>query len=1001
MPNKQRIEQSLKTRLADDATILKDFGTLLGFFTVASGVVSPAAALFAAGVVKAAGASISAGSKILGKLGAPQAVVPPSSIPEYERFGALFYVLCQRSFLEALAEPDALAALKQVPNRRLDEVEVGALRERLGNAVAKIDESEIRYHYGVDPWEGPQPLLEALGGWLHVAIAAYVPSYMCQNISNEVVKRARVNVRLSLSRKEPPFEWMREYLTLSIQEMTLDEIRALSVSHSEMVRSLMATMNGWTDWLDPTLARQNHWKKYKERLALLLDQKDSMYDEHFGVRKVFVPPRGSYHRASQSPDQPDEVDDLARLLGALVSRRVRNDDLIFVCGGPGSGKSTLCRFIASQLSLLPDLHPVFLKLRRCQEGEELATFLQDSLVREGVITSLADLQDVPNLVLVLDGFDELVMASKTKLRHVFSALLEDLSSGPLKSARVIISGRDTLFPLGKGLPRDSHVVNVLPFGPEQVTLWGEKWRLQHPDGPGGTFHPEALQGRASSAVADLLAWPLTLHLVARLHTESLLDVRDTNVSNVEKSYLYRGILHQTARRQREQARGDGRLAPEVMRSFLRGVAWFMYERGVDSLEVGDVLPLVGEILGRSDEGALNELAEVAVVNCPEIQKGEETGFEFVHKSFAEFLVAETIAADVEGVIHRVPGLTGGDEWRRELPAAVTTMFSRLSPRMLTAEVQDMLEPMVGVFYPFSAGTKVEDRVPKKVRVDGLARVVERLSELYVSFAARAVVGEFTGIRLAPSLSVREAEANYGAGLVLVAAAASRQLQSLDSSVRLDLEPYDGALFQWLFALHCGGVHVDETLGMRLYSGTSVGAETVAASRGSLGGPLQIGLLSMVSGMGQPLPESLDQLERRVLDVVTRLTLVARSLEGPSGGADRREKSSRRPDFGNVAHFCGHAAGRVADALQEFYGQLDAAGLTMRREAGEMFSHQFQENLESLGDGFESGHSDTQELLRSYCGAGPDELLEERIPLARRSLPQGRPRRNVRKKKSRK
>jgi len=73
--------------------------------------------------------------------------------------------------------------------------------------------------------------------------------------------------------------------------------------------------------------------------------------------------------------EPQVVPDLGRLLGALISSRVSGEDLVILCGGPGSGKSTLCRVMASELAQDPLIHPVFLRLRRVKEGAEISQFI--------------------------------------------------------------------------------------------------------------------------------------------------------------------------------------------------------------------------------------------------------------------------------------------------------------------------------------------------------------------------------------------------------------------------------------------------------------------------------------------------------------------------------------------------------------------------------------------------------------------------------------------------
>ena len=328
-----------------------------------------------------------------------------------------------------------------------------------------------------------------------------------------------------------------------------------------------------------------------------------------------------------------------------VSTRVSGDDLIILCGGPGSGKSTLCRMVASELAGGNEYHPVFLRLRRAKEGAEIKGFIEDFLREEGLILRLADLRQVPNLVLILDGFDELVAASRSRLRHFFNVLQEDVSAGPLKAARVIVSGRDTLFPNGEGLPYGSHVISLLPFDKNRVTLWGKKWRALHAGGPGSSFHPENFIDEPPAVkpkpLHHLVSWPLTLHLVARVHTAGQLTVGGKDVKEVPKAYLYRSILAETATRQTNQVTAStGRFEPRKMRDFLRSLAWEMYTRSTDTLDPADVTQLIAKVDAKAGENDLAELADTAVLNSPELKKGEETGFEFVHKSFSEYLVAE-------------------------------------------------------------------------------------------------------------------------------------------------------------------------------------------------------------------------------------------------------------------------------------------------------------------------------------------------------------------------
>ena len=245
-----------------------------------------------------------------------------------------------------------------------------------------------------------------------------------------------------------------------------------------------------------------------------------------------------------------------------------------------------------------------------------------------------------------------------------------------------MSGRDTLFPNGEGLPYGSHVISLLPFDKNRVTLWGKKWRALHAGGPGSSFHPENFIDEPPAVkpkpLHHLVSWPLTLHLVARVHTAGQLTVGGKDVKEVPKAYLYRSILAETATRQTNQVTAStGRFEPRKMRDFLRSLAWEMYTRSTDTLDPADVTQLIAKVDAKAGENDLAELADTAVLNSPELKKGEETGFEFVHKSFSEYLVAEQLADHVERVTFKVQEYGSEDmAWRMSGQEAAAQLCRR-------------------------------------------------------------------------------------------------------------------------------------------------------------------------------------------------------------------------------------------------------------------------------------------------------------------------------------
>lgn len=872
------IRETLTQRLDKDATILKELGQILAFGAcVASG--EPLSLAVAISLIaKTAGSVISSCTGVISWLSDPKTQECSAVLCSYERFHLLLYTTCQRCYLEAVAsvldaaKPEELVA--EHKDKSLKPAKSRQIREVIQSRVAAIEDGEIQYSFGLDPVDTKMPLYAVYGEWLLAALSLYGAfGPKCEEIVTKVDRQARKRLHHALSEDKPAARWLRDYLLL--------EYQAVAPRIASDLAAVRKTLDSWTDPVSAGKERQaGAWKRYREMLQGLLDDKETMYNEDFGVRKVFVVPHIAYHVVGACPPhgEPHEVPDLGSLLGALVSKRVSGEDLIILCGGPGSGKSTLCRALAGELAKNEAVHPVFLKLRRCKEGSDISTFLEDTLTKHGVITRLAELQEVPNLVLILDGFDELVMASRQRLRHFFNTLLDDLRTGPLRTAKAIVSGRDTLFPNGEGLPRASHILALLPFDKRRVVRWGLKWRNAHQDQEGGDFRAEVFYdekpaGGKVPALHHLVTWPLTLHLVARVHAAGRLDITKRGVEHLQKAYLYRSILVETARRQQEKGI-ERRLDEKQLREFIRSLAWEMYMRSTDSMDPEEVIPLIRHFYPSATEADLQEIADMAVVNAPELQKGEDTAFEFVHKSFGEYLVAECLARAMEEVAYKIREIDGEVlTWRMSTREAAAHLAPTLGIRLLPAEIQEMTEPMLGCLSAFSRGVSVKDVVSAEDRREGLIRLIFRCQELYADalrgLAFETVYGLAEGKPL--MRSPLEAYSNYLAGVCMMGTAAVRQLQGKDGETLLfDGNPFEGAMWRFIWILHAGGMRMDESLSHRLFRGMKAVKRAPEEEIDDWHVPLRLAALTKVTGYGAGLAEAF----AAALDVTEILILLS-------------------------------------------------------------------------------------------------------------------------------
>jgi len=831
-------------------------------------------------ILETSGTAISAGTAIVNKLCATSQQSKDVYLHDYDKFKALYYTVCLRSYIETI--PAVIKQLQQEQTQtksKVDKDKLKLLKQNLELRIAAVDEAELSYLFCVNPLEDEIPVFCALNDFLSSSLIFYaVDSNKATQIASACGKEALVRLSVYLAGKTPDAEWIRNYLAISSQQTTkhlLNDLESIKIS--------------LLDWIKESGAKKEKvataWEDYRQLLVSLPDQKETMFNEEFGVRKVFVKPQATYHVAGtlSGSSAPKIVPDIAQVIGALISNRAPSDDLIILCGGPGSGKSTLCKILTSELAKNNNIHPIFLRLRRLKDGSDIASFIEESLHKQGVIDRLSDLRDLSNIVVILDGFDELVMASRARLRHFFNMLREEHSSGPLRHAKIIVSGRDTLFPKGDGLPKGSHVLSLLPFDKERVENWGKKWRALHLSNQGATFNPvpliEEINGKKLRPLHHLVTWPLTLHLVARVHTAGKLDLGGKKGHDIEKAYLYRSIISETTTRQIDQAGGIGRLDQKQMREFLRAVAWRMYESSTDSMDSNDVIPLLKEFFPVETETELSELADVAVVNCPELTKGEETGFEFVHKSFSEYLVGERIAETIEKIIYKVPEYgTEVLSWRMSCPDAVAEITPILTSRLLTDEVQEMLEPMLGCLNLFLKGESVSDVVSKESRREGLENIVKRFEELLISFLKGQSLSAVANIANARGIikNPLEAQANYLCGIVAIGVAAAQQSHKQgkkEHRLKFTIPQTENNFWKFLNIVHAGGILIDEKLADRMYLGLSV--QNLDQSNGSddRNIPIKLKYLTRVDGHNSSISTASQKTLARVSSLSVRAHLL--------------------------------------------------------------------------------------------------------------------------------
>jgi hypothetical protein len=249
-------------------------------------------------------------------------------------------------------------------------------------------------------------------------------------------------------------------------------------------------------------------------------------------------------------------------------------------------------------------------------------------------------------------------------------------------------------------------------------------------------------------------------------------------------------------------------------------------------------------------------------------------------------------------------------------------------RPLPAEVQEMFEPMLGCFAPFSKGDRVDEVVTASHRKDGLLRVVERFEMVLDAFLRGKtvdVVGKVANVGHRTQ-NLLDVHANYVAGILIVGTAASRQLRRFGDKPtqrrQFSGEPFRGAFWRCVSVLTAGGVALDDVLAARLFDGMVVAAEDRESQISELDSPLRVGVLSRVDGFRSRIATSLSECLQYVTELELAVTLLQAALTptmhmpytidrlGYLGGSPHRE--SRNPLRKFVAELVTH--GMAPDAL---------------------------------------------------------------------------------------
>lgn len=204
--------------------------------------------------------------------------------------------------------------------------------------------------------------------------------------------------------------------------------------------------------------REWAWKEYGAMLRHRVEE--SVFDEPFSLRQMYVPLNATYAKEPAKHMLSDEMTRTGRTRGSVVVsletelhqwlKGASLQGLIrVISGGPGSGKSSFARMFAAKVSEEGKHKVLFVPLHLIDPSRDLIDEVGRFVRDEGVLAQnpLDPESPEPDLLIIFDGLDELASQGKAAAETARAFVREVERTVERRNAqrimlRVLISGRE-------------------------------------------------------------------------------------------------------------------------------------------------------------------------------------------------------------------------------------------------------------------------------------------------------------------------------------------------------------------------------------------------------------------------------------------------------------------------------------------------------------------------------------------------------------------------------